>query len=49
MEYPSLVGRDVYVTQPLPSFTMGPIGVSLQFTHHTHNVSKFTILFINLY
>ena len=49
MGCPSLVGRDVYVIQPPPSFTMGPINVSPQFTHPTHNVSKFTILFINLY
>ena len=40
MGYPSLVGRDVYVTQPMPSFTMGPISVSPQFTHPTHNVSN---------
>ncbi|GFZ03450.1 hypothetical protein Acr_16g0000740 [Actinidia rufa] len=35
-----LVGRDVYVTQPMPSFTMGPISVSPQFTHPTHNASN---------
>ncbi|XP_057495639.1 protein FAR1-RELATED SEQUENCE 5-like [Actinidia eriantha] len=40
MGCPPLVGRDVYVTQPMPSFTMGPINVSPQFTHPTHNASN---------